>query len=154
MILSAQSIKEKVGISPWNERTKYMGMSYGLGPAGSDLRIRENVYLLTGKRECFTLASVIEHIAMPNDVLGVIHDKSTWARLGLAVQNTVIEPGWQGYLTIELTNHSDRQIVISEGMPICQVIFHQLDQPTIQPYKGKYQDQEAGPQEARFEYPK
>jgi dCTP deaminase len=38
--------------------------------------------------------------------MGIVHDKSTWARRGLVVQNTVIEPGWHGYqTTIELTNH-------------------------------------------------
>ena len=34
--------------------------------------------------------------------MGIVHDKSTWARRGLVVQNTVIEPGWHGYLTIEV----------------------------------------------------
>ncbi len=85
---------------------------------------------------------------MPNSVMGIVHDKSSWARHGVAVQNTVIEPGWRGYLTLELTNHSQQTRTIKPGDPIAQIVFHWLDEPTKQPYEGKYQDQAAGPQEA------
>jgi dCTP deaminase len=103
---------------------------------------------------------------MPNDVIAFVNDKSSWARQGLAVQNTVIEPGWRGYLTIELSNHlpcslmpGEREqhsydgntIHIFRGDPIAQIVFHKLDYPTEKPYEGKYQDQEAGPQKARLE---
>ena len=50
----------------------------------------------------FLLAATVERFQMPNDLMGIVHDKSTWARRGLVVQNTVIEPGWHGYLTIEV----------------------------------------------------
>jgi dCTP deaminase len=53
----------------------------------------------------FMLAATIERFQMPDDLMGIVHDKSTWARRGLVVQNTVIAPGWHGYLTLELTNH-------------------------------------------------
>jgi dCTP deaminase len=88
---------------------------------------------------------------MPTDVIGFVHDKSTLARFGIAVQNTVIEPGWTGILTIELTNHSDEFLWLTAGQPIAQIVFHELDAPTERPYSGKYQNQEAGPQAARFE---
>lgn len=78
---------------------------------------------------------------MPNNVVGVVHDKSTWARLGLTVQNTIIEPGWHGYLTLEIVNHSRMNITLKNGMPIAQVLFHFLDETTEQPYSGKYQNQ-------------
>ena len=81
---------------------------------------------------------------MPPDVLGIVHDKSTWARLGLACQNTVIEPGWHGWLTLELTNHGTEALTIERGMPIAQVIFHFVDDDTVG-YEGKYQDQRRGP---------
>jgi dCTP deaminase len=67
----------------------------------------------------------------------------------LAVQNTVFDPGFRGFCTIELTNHGNEIISIRSGTAIAQMIFHRLDEPTEIPYKGKYQDQQAGPQEAR-----
>lgn len=97
----------------------------------------------------FALASAVEEFQMPDDLLGVVHDKSSWARRGLTLQNTVIEPGWRGFLTLELTNHGKDLLWLHRGVGICQVIFHVLDEPTYHPYNGKYQDQQAGPQEAR-----
>jgi dCTP deaminase len=148
MILSAQSIRKREIFSPFCERTKSNGMTYGLGPAGYDVRIAERVRLYPG--EC-RLASTLEHFRMPNDVLGKVADKSTWARQFLAVQNTIIEPGWRGHLTLELSNHGPATIDIEEGSPIAQIILTLLDEPTQQPYAGKYQDQRAGAVEAIFE---
>lgn len=147
MILSAQTIRRLQMLTPHHERTASHGMTFGLGPAGYDIRIAETMTLEPGE---FRLASAIEHFAMPDDILATVHDKSTWARRGLAVQTTVIEPGWKGHLTIELTNHGLDRIALLAGMPIAQIVFHRLDEPTELPYEGKYQDQEAGPQEARY----
>lgn len=105
---------------------------------------------------------------MPIDVAGSVKDKSTWARRGLAVQNTWIDPGWEGYLTLELSNHhfafrgpprwlrrqrdewrkdmAGKTLVIAAGMPIAQIVFERLDEPTELPYRGKYQRQEMGAQ--------
>lgn len=149
MILSAQTIRKLKPITPFHERTKEFGMSYGLSAAGYDIRIAEDIELINGT---FCLASSLEYFNMPDDVLAYVKDKSTWARQGLAVQNTVIEPGWKGYLTLELTNHTrDKLIVLRKGMPIAQIIFHRLDFATEQPYDGKYQNQQAGAQLPLFE---
>lgn len=149
MILSAQSIRKRGIVSPFSERTRLFGMTFGLGPAGYDIRIDQDVALRPGEAK---LASSIEHFEMPCDVLGKVADKSTWARKFLAVQNTIIEPGWRGFLTLELSNHGSFPIQISKGMPIAQIIFELLDEPTERPYEGKYQDQQAGAVEAIFEY--
>lgn len=161
MILPAQKIKErclfkskiKPMIAPFLERTRTDdGLTFGLSPAGYDVRIAEDIHLFptySSPAHAFALASTIEQFCMPDDVLAIVHDKSTWARRGLCVQNTVIEPGWRGYLTLELTNHSARSILIAKGAPIAQIVFHQLIEPTKQPYEGKYQDQQSGPQAAR-----
>jgi dCTP deaminase len=141
MILSAQSIRKRKIILPFEERALAHGMTYGLGPAGYDVRIAESFWISPGEAK---LASTIEHFHMPDDVLGRVHDKSTWARRFLAVQNTVIEPGWRGHLTLELSNHGVTSLKIEEGMPIAQIIFELLDEPTERPYAGKYQDQKAG----------
>jgi len=135
-------------IEPFSLRTVHQGMTYGLSAAGYDVRIAQSIDLRPG---AFVLASIIEKLNMPNDIMAIVHDKSTWARQGLALQNTVVEPGWRGHLTIELSNHGFNSLQIREGMPIAQLVFHKLDQPTLLPYYGKYQDQGDYPQSAKFE---
>jgi dCTP deaminase len=153
-VLSGQTIRTLGILTPcvdrvevtWGEKT----LTAGLGPAGYDITIdlEETALLRTGD---FRLGSSVEYFTMPDNVLGVVHDKSTWARRGLCVQNTVIEPGWRGFLTLEFTNHGTSVISLKPGMPIAQVVFHFLDVPTERPYPadGKYQDQARGPQAAR-----
>ena len=147
-VLSAQTIRKLCLITPFHERTVENGMTFGLGPAGYDIRIRERRYL---ESQCSVLASSVEHFAMPNDVIGFVTDKSSWARRGVAMQNTIIEPGWRGFLTLEISNHSADHIFVKPGSPIAQIIFLRLDEPTEAPYAGKYQDQVSGPIPAIFE---
>lgn len=145
-ILSAQTIRRLGLIEPFADRTELAGITYGLSAAGYDVRIAQNVSLNRGD---FVLASTVERFVMPDDVVGIVCDKSSWARRGLAVQNTVIEPGWRGYLTLELSVHGHNYLNVAAGMGIAQVVFHRLDAPTESPYAGKYQDQLPGPQGAR-----
>lgn len=151
MILAGQQIRALGIITPFFERTPHEASrtTYGVGPAGYDVRIAESLRFMRRMTDQFALASTMEQFAMPDDVLGIVHDKSTWARRGLAVQNTVIEPGWRGYLTLEITYHQHGAMLVPAGSGIAQIIFHRLSEPAEFPYSGKYQDQEAGPQEAR-----
>lgn len=149
MIASGNTIRRLGIFEPFSERTKHNGMTYGVGPAGYDVRVEfdeegkyETAILCPGE---FILASTIERFIMPKDLLGIVHDKSTWARLGIAVQNTVIEPGWCGWLTLEITNHSNKIVSIQRGDPIAQIVFHYLDEPASVAYDGKYQNQKRGP---------
>lgn len=136
-------------IDPYVESTVAFGMTYGLGPAGYDVRIAEHVYLPAGG---FSLASTIESFNIPDDLLPLVVNKSTWARRGLSAFNTVAEPGWRGKsLTLELANHGPDDIVLKRGMPICQILFLMLRAPTEMPYNGKYQDQPAGPVPAIYD---
>lgn len=146
-ILSAQSIREARPVEPFHESFKVAGMTAGLSVAGYDVRIRE---AMTLERGGFALASTIERFVMPLEVIGIVHDKSTWARRGLACQNTVIEPGWQGFLTLELTNHGDGPLRIEAGIPIAQILFHWVDRVT-EGYEGKYQNQANRPVPAIIE---
>lgn len=153
MILSAQTIRELCKnhgmITPFCERTVRNGKTFGLSSAGYDVRVDLAISrVLRFERGRFALAATFEHFSMPDDVIAFVHDKSSWARKGLAVQNTVIEPGWRGYLTVELTNHGPQALHIYQGDPIAQIVFHRLDEGTNQPYGGKYQDQPRGPQPA------
>lgn len=156
MIASGKTLRQIPDlIHPFNERSKAFGMTYGVGPAGYDMRVEfdqkgEEEDKIMGPGE-FLLASTIEEFNMPDNLLGIVHDKSTWARMGLTVQNTVIEPGWKGFLTLELTNHSSRNIILMRGMPICQVVFHYIDRPAISYTDGKYQNQRRGPVAAIFD---
>lgn len=159
MILSAQSIRahcegpllKLVGakplIEPFHERAQSMGRSYGLSSCGYDVRLAQDIWLwpFYGR-----LGSIIEHINMPNDLCAEVKDKSTNARMFVTVQNTIVEPGWDGYLTIELTRHLPWPIFLRRGLPIAQLIFKKLDHPTAQPYLGKYSHQKAEPQKARL----
>lgn len=142
-ILSAKSIRLKQPLSPLRER--YIGSngcSCGLSVAGYDITLDHDVCIDGGG---FELVAAAEHFNMPYDLLGVVHDKSSLARKGITVQNTVIEPGWRGYLTMEITNHTKETIRLYQGNAIAQVLFHLLDEPA-EPYTGKYQDQNRGPQ--------
>lgn len=151
-IASAQTLRKLSYslITPWRERTVEAGMTFGVGPCGYDIRIRETVIVDAGS---WVLASSMERFCIPSNLMGVVHDKSSWARQGIAVQNTVLEPGWEGYLTLEISNHNGifGDIKILAGTPIAQVVFHILDYPTDTPYKGKYQNQPEGPQPVIFE---
>ena len=121
------------------------GVSHGLAEAGYDIRIKQSVTLHPFKR--FALASTIERFEMPNDLVAIIHDKSTWARRGLSVQNTVAEPGWHGWLTLELFYMGNGILHIPAGAGIAQALFHQLSEPAE--YEGKYQGQPDHPVGAR-----
>ena len=123
------------------------GVSYGMSEAGYDIRIKQSVILHPFKR--FSLASSMEKFHMPNDLVAIVHDKSTWARRGLSVFNTVIEPGWKGWLTLELVYHGWRPLRIPAGAGIAQVIFHHLEVPAE--YNGKYQNQPDNPVRAVME---
>lgn len=132
-------------------KLKAHGTSYGLGEAGYDIRIKQEIVFkpmtmgpevwIDGRPEYgrFCLASAIEEFDMPSNLVGVVHDKSTWARQGLSVFNTVIEPGWKGFLTLELVFHGNKEVVIPAGAGIAQVIFTSLAHDTS--YEGKYQHQ-------------
>lgn len=162
-VLSAQTIEyyalEHEMIDPFVKRAVCRGRSYGLSSNGYDLRVGKfldeegvpheyGVVLEPG--ECL-LASSLERFKIPKDLCGIIHDKSTWARQFVTVQNTVAEACWEGWLTLEIINHSKGCVRLDVGDPIAQMIFHKLDQPTNQPYSGKYQNQENQPVPARFE---
>lgn len=148
MIINKDSLLKAAPIKNMSStKNKFKGFSWGLTECGYDIRIKENVVLFLGKR--FVLASSIEEFDMPDNLMGRVLNKSTWARLGLdASKTTNIEPKWKGFLTIELTYSRIKPLFIPAGVGIAQVIFEQIKHPTI--YSGKYQFQEAGPQKARF----
>lgn len=154
MIIPGQRLRE-IGdggygriVWPFCPRTRRAGVTFGVGPAGYDVRIAEDLIMWPGR---FALVSTVERFDMPDDVLAIVHDKSTWVRRGLSVFNTVIEPGWRGFLTLELKMNAPRFLRVRAGSGIAQIVFHRLEAPTERPYRGKYMDQPAGPQAAIME---
>ncbi len=112
--------------------------SYGLTECGYDIRLAKGVWLFLGRR--FVLRHAIEEFNMPNYLMGRVLNKSTWARRGVdASMTTNIEPGWRGFLTLELHYRKAMPLYIPAGVGIAQVIFEQIAVPTW--YEGKYQDQ-------------
>lgn len=92
----------------------------------------------------FALAHTVETVDMPEDVFALCVGKSTYARCGLVVNTTPIEPGWRGQITLELSNttNSPMRVYINEG--IAQLVFFRAASAPESSYatkSGKYQDQ-------------
>ena len=159
MILSSQTIRRLQPVKPFMQykvtrKDVFHGLplptvdlSYGLSPMGYDIRVSERTTPTKMNKGDFRLFHSLEEFNMPNDVCANVSDKSTLIRLGLSVHNSWIDPGWRGFLTLEVTA-MDRSIWILPGMPIAHIVFHRLDEPTDTPYSGKYQDQSDKPVEA------
>lgn len=128
------------------EKIKHNGVSHGLTECGYDIRIKQDVWLFPGRS--FVLASSLEEFDMPHYLMGRVLNKSTWARRGLdASMTTNIEPGWKGWLTLELCYHRWRPLFVPAGSGIAQVIFEVIAQPAA--YQGKYQHQPNEPVKPR-----
>lgn len=168
MIVNQHALLKAVPIKDMlTEKQRNHGVSHGLSEAGYDIRIKQDVVFspAPGSNDMhvtvsddegfktrigrFTIASAIEEFEMPDFLVGVVHDKSTWARRGLSVFNTVIEPGWNGFLTLELVYHGYDELHIPAGAGIAQVLFSRID--SVAAYDGKYQNQEDRPVDAVFE---
>lgn len=144
MIINRNLLREQKVISPYvTEKTILNGVSHGESLAGYDIRIKQGMTIESGD---FKLASSLERFDIPVDLMAVLHDKSSLIRRGLVVGNTVLEPGWKGYLTLELFNHGSKAIELQAGQGIGQLIFHQLAMSAQ--YSGKYQNQADRPVEA------
>jgi len=145
-------------------------ISYGLSSYGYDIRVAPEFKVFTNvhnlvvdpknfddrsfvdvrERECiippnsFALARTVEHFRIPRDVLVLCVGKSTYARCGIIVNVTPLEPTWEGYLTLEISNTTPLPARIYGGEGIAQLVFFQGDEPPEVAYadrKGKYQGQ-------------
>lgn len=87
----------------------------------------------------FMLATTVERVCIPTDLVAQVNGKSSLARQGLIVHTTAgfIDPGFRGQITLELKNLSRRPITLLPGMPICQLVFFQMTSPSERPYGSK-----------------
>jgi dCTP deaminase len=157
-------------VEPYTEAQNNNGCSNGMSLVGYDITIDQDItfynfgilkFHVLSYREpywgkvirdsvglgSFAFASSTEHFTMPAGYCGVVYDKSSWARRGLSLFNTIIEPGWKGYLTLELKANKLGITRIKKGTGIAQVLLMAIEDP--KQYTGKYQNQENRPIEAR-----
>jgi dCTP deaminase len=135
-------------LSPFVEKGIINGRSFGLSACTYDVRTKEDILLSVGEG---CLAVTLERFCIPTNICGSVLDKSTHARAFVTAFNTHLDPGWEGFLTVELVNLGTDIIRWAAGDPLCQIKFEWLDELTELPYHGKYQDQPAQPVSARYE---
>lgn len=151
-------------INPFVSKTQEKGIiSYGLTSYGYDARLAD-VFKIFRKNEnstidpllppenCFdeikgdrciippnsyALAHTMEYFKIPRDVLALCVGKSTYARWGIIVNVTPLEPEWQGVVTLEISNSCGQPVIIHAGMGICQFLFFQNEFSPHVTYKGK-----------------
>jgi len=104
----------------------------------------------------FVLGSTLERIRLPDDLVARLEGKSSLGRLGLLIHSTAgfIDPGWDGHVTLELSNVANLPVTIYPEMKIGQISFVQLTEPAKTPYGtgdigSKYQGQR-GPTPSRY----
>jgi dCTP deaminase len=85
-----------------------------------------------------------ERVAMPPNITGLLLNKSTMVRCGIVLPATVIEPGFVGHITIEISNSSDADVMLFANEGIAQLLFFEGEpcEVSYEKRQGKYQDQE------------
>jgi len=94
------------------------------------------------------LGSTVEKFSIPDDVIAITLGKSTYARCGILLNVTPAEPGWSGYLTIEITNLNTVPVILYPYEGIGQMLFFRFaSRPnvTYSDRSGKYNNQSSGP---------
>lgn len=171
MILNDEEIAEVEPVTPFiRDLQTDNKISYGLGSFGYDIRIDDEFRIFTDVHSTeinpkefnedafvgvkgdsclippnsFCLGKSLEKFDMPDDLFGLVVGKSTYARCGIIVNMTPIEPGWKGFLTIEISNTTPLPARIYADEGIAQVVFFRGERPgtTYGDRNGKYQDQE------------
>jgi dCTP deaminase len=96
----------------------------------------------------FVLGQTVEWVELPDDLVARLEGKSSLGRLGLLIHSTAgyVDPGWEGTMTLELSNVANLPIVLTPGMPIGQVSFMFMTTPVERPYgspglRSRYQGQ-------------
>jgi len=103
----------------------------------------------------FVLATTLEKVELPNDILGRLEGRSSLGRLGIIVHSTasMFDPGWEGTATMELGNLGVLPVALYPGMRVCAFTFEQLTSPVDVPYKNKRGNKyagQAGPEESKI----
>ncbi len=145
-------------------------ISYGLSSYGYDIRVANEFKVFTNVHSTivdpknfdpsayvdytgdicvippnsFVLARSVERVRMPRNVSGIVLCKSTYIRAGVLIPTTVLEAGWEGIITLEISNVTPLPAKVYANEGIAQVLFFEGDEECLTSYadrKGKYQDQ-------------
>lgn len=106
--------------------------------------IQKNTDVCTVPPNSFVLARTVEYFKIPDDVIVICVGKSTYARCGIIVNVTPLEPGWEGYVTLEFSNTTPLPAKIYAGEGACQFLFFQGNEKCFTTYadrSGKYMRQ-------------
>ena len=159
-------------LEPFEESLKRDGViSYGLSSMGYDIRVTDDFKVFTNIKQAvvdpkefnpdsfidfkgpictippnsFALARSVEYFRLPRSVMGLCLGKSSYARCGIVVNITPLEPQWEGHLTIEISNTTPLPARIYSHEGIAQVLFFEagsLPEVSYADRKGKYQGQQ------------
>ena len=162
---------EKNMISPFEDKQVRDGkISYGLSSFGYDARVSEEFKIFTNVNSeivdpkdfkptnfvtknvpvcvippnSFALARTVERFKIPKDILVICLGKSTYARCGIIVNVTPLEPGWEGHVTLEFSNTTPLPAKIYANEGVAQFIFlkgNEIPEVTYADRKGKYMGQ-------------
>jgi dCTP deaminase len=165
-------VKKYRMLEPFEEHLKRDGViSYGLSSMGYDIRVTDEFKIFTNVRQAvvdpkqfnpdsfidfkgvtcvippnsFALARSVEYFRLPRSVMGICLGKSSYARCGIVVNITPLEPEWEGHLTIEISNTTPLPARIYSFEGIAQVLFFEtgsLPEVSYADRKGKYQGQQ------------
>ena len=163
--------KTKKMISPFVDKQKRKGkVSFGLSSYGYDARVSNEFKIFTNvnsgvvdpkvfkkdsfvtkrAKECiippnsFALARTVEYFKIPKNVLVICLGKSTYARCGIIVNVTPLEPGWEGHVTLEFSNTTPLPAKIYANEGVAQFVFikgNETPAITYDKRKGKYMKQ-------------
>ena len=158
-------------IEPFLEKQKGQNIiSYGLSSYGYDARVSDEFMIFTNVDNAivdpknfdkqsfverktdvcvippnsFVLARTVEYFKIPKDVLVICLGKSTYARCGLIVNVTPLEPGWEGHVTLEISNTTPLPAKVYANEGIAQFLFYRGESPCEVTYAdrgGKYMKQ-------------
>ncbi len=119
-----------------------------------DIKVKNNERFIIQPGD-FVLATTIEYLELPDDLVGSLEGRSSIGRLGVVIHSTAasIECGFRGNITLELFNMGKMAVALYPGMRICSIAFEELSSPAEVPYykkKGaKYMGQK-GPDESKL----
>ena len=162
--------REEGMIEPFEERLVREGViSYGLSSFGYDLRAAPEWKVFTNAYgavvdpkafdpqsfveiegdavlippNSFALTRSVEYLRMPENVIAIALGKSTYARCGIVANVTPLEPGWEGHVTLEISNTTPLPARVYAGEGIVQILFFEGEKPetTYKSRQGKYQGQ-------------
>ena len=167
-------VKKHNMIEPFEPKLVRNGkVSYGLSSYGYDLRVADEFKVFTNVHSAvvdpknfseksfvdmngegsilippnsFALTRSMEYLKIPRNVLGLCIGKSTYARCGIIVNVTPIQPEWEGYLIIEISNTTPLPAKIYAGEGIAEILFFESDEVCEKSYKeisGMYSNQKS-----------